>query len=165
MDGSIGETPSPASKDTMTSAHKLINPSTLAPPLGFSHAAVAAQGKTVYLGGQTAHGPTGILQGSDIVQQFDAAAGNVVTALKAVGAEPEDLVSMQIFVTDADAYRGATHELRDVYRKHFGRHYPALALFEVVGLYDPDAYVELMGIAVIPNDRPEYEALPLDTYP
>ena len=90
----------------MTSAHKLINPSTLAPPLGFSHAAVAAEGRTVYLGGQTAHGPTGILQGSDIVEQFDAAAANVVTALKAVGGEPEDLVSMQIFVTDADAYRG-----------------------------------------------------------
>jgi enamine deaminase RidA (YjgF/YER057c/UK114 family) len=149
----------------MTSAHKLINPSTLPPPLGFSHAAVAAGGKTVYLGGQTAHGPTGILQGSNIVEQFDAAAANVVTALDAVGAQPEDLVSMQIFVTDVDAYRGATHEIRDVYRKHFGRHYPALALFEVVGLYDPDAYVELMCIAVIPEDKPEYEPLPLNGYP
>jgi len=149
----------------MTSAHKLVNPATLAPPLGFSHAAAAAPGRTVYLGGQTAHGPTGILQGTDIVEQFDAAAGNVVTALQAVGAQPEDLVSMQIFVTDADAYRGATHELRDVYRKHFGRHYPAMALFEVVGLFDPDAYVELMGIAVIPDTKPDYEALPLDGHP
>jgi len=149
----------------MTSAHKLVNPATLAPPLGFSHAATAAPGRTVYLGGQTAHGPTGILQGTDIVEQFDAAAGNVVTALQAVGAQPEDLVSMQIFVTDADAYRGATHELRDVYRKHFGRHYPAMALFEVVGLFDPDAYVELMGIAVIPDTKPDYEALPLDGHP
>ena len=149
----------------MTSAHKLVNPATLAPPLGFSHAAIAAPGRTVYLGGQTAHGPTGILQGTDIVEQFDAAAGNVVTALKAVGAQPEDLVSMQIFVTDADAYRGATHELRDAYRKHFGRHYPAMALFEVVGFFDPDAYVELMGIAVIPDTKPDYETLPLNGNP
>jgi enamine deaminase RidA (YjgF/YER057c/UK114 family) len=146
----------------MTSAHKLINPATLAPPLGFSHAAVAAPGRTVYLGGQTAHGLTGLIQGTDIVEQFDAAAANVVTALKATGGEPEDLVSMQIFVTDADAYKGATQELREVYRKHFGRHYPALALFEVVGLYDPQAYVELMCIAVIPDHRPEYEALPIN---
>ena len=164
MDGSLGGRPLQA-KDPMTSAHKLINPSTLAPPLGFSHAAVAAKGTTVYLGGQTAHGPTGILQGTDIVEQFDAAAGNVVTALEAVGAEPEDLVSMQIFVTDADAYRGATNELRDVYRKHFGRHYPAVALFEIVGLYDPDAYVELVCIAVIPDDKPDYEPLPLNGNP
>src|SRR5665809_91723 len=67
VDRRIAPTPP---KDAMTSAHKLINPSTLAPPLGFSHAAVAAEGRTVYLGGQTAHGPTGILQGSDIVEQF-----------------------------------------------------------------------------------------------
>jgi enamine deaminase RidA (YjgF/YER057c/UK114 family) len=152
-------------KGTMTSAHKLINPATLSPPLGFSHAVVAAKGTTVYLGGQTAHGPTGILQGSDIVEQFDAAAANVVTALKSVGGEPEDLVSMQIFVTDADAYKGATHELRDAYRRHFGRHYPALALFEVVGLYDPEAYVELVCVAVIPDARPDYEPLPLNGNP
>jgi enamine deaminase RidA (YjgF/YER057c/UK114 family) len=152
-------------KGDMTSAHKLTNPATLSPPLGFSHAVVASPGTTVYLGGQTAHGPTGILQGSDIIEQFDAASANVVTALKSVGGEPEDLVSMQIFVTDADAYKGATHELRDIYRKHFGRHYPALALFEVVGLYDPDAYVELMCVAVIPAVKPDYEPLPLNGNP
>ena len=146
----------------MTSAHKLTNPDSLSPPLGFSHAAVAAAGRTVYLGGQTAHGPTGLIQGDTIIEQFDAAAANVVTALKAAGGEPEDLVSMQILVTDVDAYRGATQELRDVYRRHFGRHYPAISLFEVVALYDPDAYIELVCVAVIPDIRPDYEELPLN---
>lgn len=144
----------------MTSAHKLISPATLSPPLGFSHAAVAAPGRVVYLAGQTAHGATGLIQGTDLVQQFDAAASNVVTALKSVGAQPEDLVSMQIFVTDADAYKGSTHELRDSYRKHFGRHYPAISLLEVVSLYDPDAYVELVCVAVIPDNGPDYEPSP-----
>lgn len=146
----------------MTSAHKLINPASLSPPLGFSHVAVAAPGRTIYLGGQTAHGPTGLIQGTDLVQQFGAAAANVVTALKSVGAHPEDLVSMQIFVTDVDAYRGSTQELREIYREHFGRHYPAISLFEIVSLYDPEAFVELVCIAVIPENKSGYQSLPLD---
>ena len=146
----------------MTSAHRLINPPTLAPPLGFSHAVVAARGRTVYLGGQTAHGPTGKIQGDDVIEQFDAAAGNVVTALKSVGCQPEDLVTMTIYVTDVDSYRGSMTELRDVYRRHFGRHYPAIALFEVMSLFDPGAFVELVCTAVLPEQRPEYESLPLN---
>jgi enamine deaminase RidA (YjgF/YER057c/UK114 family) len=149
-------------KGIMTSAHKLINPTTLSPPLGFSHAAIAAAGRTIYLGGQTAHGSTGLIQGTDLIQQFDVAAANVVTALKSVDAHPEDLVSMQIFVTDVDAYRGSTQELRDIYRKHFGRHYPAISLFEVVSLFDPEAFVELVCIAVVPENKPDYESLPLN---
>ena len=158
MDGPIANSP----EGIMTSAHKLINPTTLSPPLGFSHAAIAAPGRTIYLGGQTAHGSTGLIQGTDLVEQFGAAAANVVTALESVGAEPEDLVSMQIFVTDVDAYRGSTQELRDIYREHFGRHYPAISLFEVVSLYDPEAFVELVCIAVIPENQPDYERLPLN---
>jgi enamine deaminase RidA (YjgF/YER057c/UK114 family) len=146
----------------MTSAHKLLNPPTLAPPLGFSHAVVTAPGRLIYLGGQTAHGPTGKIQGDDIVEQFDVAAANVCEALRTAGAHPEDLVSMHIYVTDADSYRGSLTELRGIYRRHFGRHYPAIALFEVLGLFDPDAYVELVCVAVIPDERPDYEELPLD---
>jgi enamine deaminase RidA (YjgF/YER057c/UK114 family) len=36
-----------------------------------------------------------------------------------------------------------------VWGRHFGRHYPAMGLFGVTELADPDAVVELMGIAVI----------------
>lgn len=150
--------------ETVTSAHRLVNPPTLTPPLGFSHAVVAAPGRPVYLAGQTAHGSTGAIQGEDIIEQFDAAAANVCELLRSVGGRPEDLVSMMIYVTDVDAYHGATNELRDVYRKHFGRHYPAIALFEVVSLYDPDAYVELVCQAVIPDVKPEYERLPLEGF-
>lgn len=130
--------------------HKLVNPDALAPPVGFSHAVVAAPGSTVYLGGQTAHGADGKLRGDDVVAQFDAAAANIVAALAAAGCGPEDLVSLHIFVTDGGGYRDSLDALGAVYRRHFGRHYPAVALFEVAGLFDPEALVELVGIAVAP---------------
>ena len=131
--------------------HRIVNPETLAPPQGFAHAVVAAPGRTVYLGGQIGCDRTGRVTGDTMSEQFDAAAANVVEALRAAGGAPEHLVSLQIFVTDVEAYREASASLGAAYRRHFGRHYPAMALFEVSRLFDPDALVELVGIAVVPG--------------
>jgi enamine deaminase RidA (YjgF/YER057c/UK114 family) len=135
-------------------AHELVNPPELSPPVGFAHAVVAAPGRTVYLGGQTAHGPGGRIAGDTLVEQFDAALGNVVTALRAAGAEPEHLVSVTIYTTDLAAYRAGRRELGEAYRRHLGRHYPAMALFGVTGLFDPAALVELVCTAVVPAPPP-----------
>jgi enamine deaminase RidA (YjgF/YER057c/UK114 family) len=126
---------------------ELVNSPDLAAPVGFSHAVRA--GDTVYLGGQVAQAPDGAVVGETIVEQFDVAAGNLVTALRAAGGEPEDLVSLQVFVTAVSEYRRSLGELGDVWRRHFGRRYPAMGLFGVTELFDPAAKVELMGVAVI----------------
>ena len=134
----------------MTTPHEILNPATLAAPVGFAHAVVARPGRTIYLGGQTAHDSSGTVVGDGIVEQFAQAAANLVTALDAAGAQPEHLVAMQIYVTDVAAYRAALDDLAPVYREHFGRYYPAIALFEVTGLLDPAALVELVAVAVVP---------------
>jgi enamine deaminase RidA (YjgF/YER057c/UK114 family) len=130
--------------------HQIVNPPELAKPVGFAHAVIAAPGRTVYLGGQTAQNPSGAIVGDTIVSQFDVAAGNVLTALAAAGGRPEHLVSLLIYVTDVPAYRAALAELAPVYRRHFGQHYPAIALLGVAELFDPAALLELVGTAVIP---------------
>lgn len=131
-------------------AHELVNPPALSPAVGFAHAVVAANGRTVYLGGQTAHGPDGRIRASTLPEQFDAALANVVTALDAAGARPEHVVRMTIYTTDAAEYRRQLREIGKVYRRHLGRHYPAMAFFEVNGLFDPEALVELVCTAVVP---------------
>ncbi|HVF53527.1 MAG TPA: RidA family protein [Actinomycetota bacterium] len=135
----------------MTTPHEIVRPLGLANPVGFSHAVVAGPGRTVYLGGQTGHDASGELVSDDLVEQFDRAAANVVTALRAAGAEPDHLVSMQIFVTDTDDYVEALADLAPAYQRHFGKHYPAIALLQVVRLFDPGAKVELVAVAVVPD--------------
>ena len=88
---------------------ELINSPDLAPAVGFSHAVVA--GNTVYLGGQIASAPDGSVQGETMAEQFDLAAGNLVTALRAAGGGSDDLVSLQVYVTDVAEYRDALPEL------------------------------------------------------
>jgi enamine deaminase RidA (YjgF/YER057c/UK114 family) len=122
--------------------HRVVNPPELPPPSGYAHAVVAAAGRTVYLGGQTGTGDT-------VAAQFDTAATSLLTALRAAGGGPEDVVSLVVYSTDVDEYRAAMEELGEVWRRHFGRRYPALALVGVSALADPDARVELMGVAVV----------------
>ncbi|WP_260195513.1 RidA family protein [Actinophytocola gossypii] len=130
--------------------NRIVNAPGLAEPVGFAHAVVAGPGRTVYLGGQTAQDANGRIVGSTVAEQFDQAAGNVVTALAAAGASPEQLVSLVIYTTDVPAYKAALTELGPVWRKHFGRHYPAVALLGVAALFDEEAMVELVGTAVMP---------------
>ena len=135
----------------MSTPHRIVNPPELGPTVGFSHAVVAAAGRQVFLGGQIAQESDGVVRATSLVDQFDVALGNVVTALRAAGAEPEHLVRLTVYTTKPDDYRAALPELGAAYRKHLGRHYPAMAFFAVAGLFDPAALVELVGTAVIPE--------------
>jgi enamine deaminase RidA (YjgF/YER057c/UK114 family) len=131
-------------------SHQFLNPPGLGPPVGFSHVALPAPGRLVLLAGQTAHQADGSLAGKTMTEQFEAAVANVVAALDAAGAQPQDLVWLQIFVVDVDAYRDALGPIGAAWRAHFDAHYPPMALFGVSRLFDRDALVELMAIAVIP---------------
>ncbi|HEY7563568.1 MAG TPA: RidA family protein [Acidimicrobiia bacterium] len=129
----------------------LINPPDLPEAIGFSHAAVAPAGPTIYLAGQSGHRADGSIE-VGLLAQFAQACKNVAIALESAGAARDNLVSLHIFVTDAASYRGLRKELGQAYREVFGHHYPAMALFEVKGLFDPEAVVELVGIAVLSPD-------------
>jgi enamine deaminase RidA (YjgF/YER057c/UK114 family) len=118
----------------------IVNPPELPEPVGYAHAVVA--GGAVYLGGQIGEGET-------VAEQFDSAAGKVVTVLRAAGGEPDDLVSLVVYTTEIEEYRASTSELGEVWRRHFGRRYPAMALVGVDALFEPAAKVELMGVAVV----------------
>jgi enamine deaminase RidA (YjgF/YER057c/UK114 family) len=132
-------------------SNEIVTAPELAKPVGYAHAVVAAPGgRTVYLGGQTALDADGAIRGRTLVEQFDVAAGNVVAALRAAGGEPEHLVQVLVFVTDVAEYKASLRELGAVWRRRFGRRYPAMALLGVTELVDEEARVELVGTAVIP---------------
>ncbi len=134
----------------MTPPHDLINPVELAPAAGFSHAVVTHAGHTVWLAGQNGTDSQGrILAPGELAPQLDQALANLLTALAAAGGEPQDLVQLRIYVSDAAAYRAARPELGAIWRRHFGRYYPAITMLAVSGFYDPAAVVEVDGVAVV----------------
>jgi enamine deaminase RidA (YjgF/YER057c/UK114 family) len=126
-----------------------INPPDLAAPIGFSHA-VRASGPAVYLAGQTALNADGVIVGTGIVEQFEVALGNLMTALRAAGGGGEHLAKVTIFSVDPVDYRAHARELGAAWRRLVGRDYPAMTLVGVTRLWDDTALVEIEGIAILP---------------
>ncbi|MFI8298613.1 RidA family protein [Streptomyces nigra] len=127
-----------------------VNPPDLSPPTGFSHAVVATGSRVVFLAGQTALDTDGKVTGETLPEQFERALANLLTALAAAGGTPADLARVTVYATDVADYRDRAAELGRVWRRLAGRDYPAMAVVEVVRLWDERALVELDGFAVLP---------------
>lgn len=130
---------------------KTVNPESLPKPSGYAHGILA--GNAVFLGGQTAlNGKMEIVPGG-IVEQFRQAFSNVLTTLREAGGQPEDLVSVTIYLTDVDDYIANGREIGRIWREMAGSEYPAMAGIGVTRLWQKEAMIEIQGIAVI-QDRP-----------
>jgi enamine deaminase RidA (YjgF/YER057c/UK114 family) len=127
-----------------------INPPGLSPPTGFSHAVVATGTRVVFLAGQTALDTDGKVVGDTLPEQFTRALTNLLTALRAAGGTPADLARVTVYTTDVAAYRTHARDLGRTWRQLAGRDYPAMAVVQVVRLWDEQAMIELDGFAVLP---------------
>ena len=129
--------------------HRIVNPEELPRPIGYSHVVITGPGRVVGVAGQVGVEDDGRQPRAGMAEQFEKAIGRVALALSAAGAAPESVVSMLIFVTDIEAYQAALEPIGIAYRRHFGRHYPAITLVEVRRLFSKDALVEITATAVI----------------
>ena len=128
-----------------------VNPALLAAPSGYSHGTLS--GNTLYLGGQTALDADMRIVPGGIVEQFRQAFGNVLTTLAEVGGVPGDLVSITIYLTDIPDYQAHGREIDRVWRELAGTSYPAMAGIGTTALWQPEALIEILGVAVIPDER------------
>ncbi len=128
-----------------------VNPPELGPPRGFSHAVVAPPGRIVFLAGQTALDAEGRVVGDGVVEQFERALGNLLTALRAAGGEPQHLATLTVYAVDLADYRAHAREIGAVWRRLVGTDYPAMAGIGISRLWDDEALVEVQGIAALPN--------------
>ena len=129
----------------------LINPEALGAPSGYSNGLlVDGGGKLLFIAGQIAWDQDQKIVSDDFVEQFDKALSNVITVLRAADGEPNNIVRLVIYVTNKTEYRERTREVGERYRKHLGKHFPAMVLVQVAGLLDDRAKVEIEGMAVIP---------------
>lgn len=132
---------------------KLINPDSLAKPRGFNHGILVSGGSILFLAGQTASDAAGNIVGpGDLVAQYAQVLKNHQAVVQAAGGTMTDIVKLNIFVRDKDDYIAKLKPIGEVHRQYFGNYYPVMALFEITGLFQEDALIELEGIAVIGAD-------------
>jgi len=129
---------------------KLINPDSLGSPHGYSNGVLSeGGGRLLFIAGQIAWDENQRITSADFVEQFDRALANVIAVVTEAGGTANDIARLVIYVTNKIEYRDRTRDVGERYRKHMGKHFPAMALVEVKGLLDDSAKVEIEGIAVL----------------
>lgn len=127
---------------------KAINPWTWQDPLQFAQAVEArGAGRVVFCAGQTSVDPDGrILHPGDMAAQLDRAFTNLETVLAGAGLTLANVVRLNYYVTDMNAFVGARHvidaRLGGLAVK------PAGTLLGVACLYHPDLLIEMEATAV-----------------
>jgi enamine deaminase RidA (YjgF/YER057c/UK114 family) len=130
-------------------ALQFLHPSHWKPAIGYSNG-VAATGRMVFTGGIIGWNAEQQFETDDFVGQVEQALKSIIEVLACAGAGPEHLVRLTWYVTDKREYLGSLKELGRVYKAVIGRHYPAMALVQVVALVEDRAKVEIEATAVIP---------------
>ncbi len=133
------------------SRHQLFDPDGMPPARGFSYGAISAEGRLLHIAGITGHRADQSIE-DDIVAQFAQACRSVARVIEEAGGSPTDLVSMTIYTPAIDGYRENLRPIGAAYREVFGRHFPPMALLGVAELFDPNALVELICVAVVPEE-------------
>ena len=130
---------------------KLINPVSLGSPRGFSNGVLTdAGGRLLFIAGQIGWDDRQVVVSDAFVEQFDQALANVLTVVSAAGGSAHDVMRLIIYVTDKNEYKAQLREVGDRYRKHMGKHFPAMVLVEVKSLLEDGAKVEIEAMAVLP---------------
>lgn len=126
-----------------------LNPNGLSQPRGYAHVVTARGGKTVYVAGQVSLDEKGELVGKgDLKAQAQKVFENLRTALRAAGADLDDVVKLNTYVVN---YRPAMIDtLRSVRSAFMGEvAVPASTLVGVQALAREGFLIEIEAVAVV----------------
>jgi enamine deaminase RidA (YjgF/YER057c/UK114 family) len=127
-----------------------INPEALGAPRGYNNGVVVEGGRLLFVAGQIAWDGEQRIVSRDFCEQFAQALRNVLTVVREAGGDATSIAQMRVYVTDKRAYTTNLKQIGAAYRDVMGRHYPAMALVEVVALVEDLAQVEIEAVACLP---------------
>ena len=125
-----------------------INPTDWLLGFNINHGIEVTGGQRVlYLSGQTSNAADGApLHAGDLVAQFRQAWSNLKDALRAADMSPANVVRLNMYTTDVDAFMAAAGELVPIFAEDGCR--PVGTLLGVTRLFEPEIMIELEATAV-----------------
>ncbi len=119
-------------------------------PKGYSNG-MRARGRMVFTAGVVGWDEKEHFVSIELAGQFGQALRNIVAILACDGADPRHIVRLTCYVTSIDEYLRARRRSARHGSEIMGKHYPAMALVEVVRLVERGAKVEIEATAVVPE--------------
>ena len=118
-------------------------------PNGYANG-MAAEGRQVFVAGQIGWDEQGRFP-ETLAEQVRRTLTNIVAVLNEAGARPEHLVRLTWYITSRDEYYAELAQIGRYYRDVIGRHFPTMAVVQVVALMEAKAKVEIEATAVVPS--------------
>ncbi|HKZ74837.1 MAG TPA: RidA family protein [Steroidobacteraceae bacterium] len=119
-------------------------------PKGYANG-VVAEGRQVFVAGQIGWNERGELVSDRLSEQVRQALANIVTVLAEAGARPEHVVRLTWYLTSRNEYLAEPRAIGAAYRAVMGKHFPVMAVVQVVSLMEAGAKVEIEATAVVPR--------------
>ena len=126
----------------------ILNPPNWPRPRGYSNG-ISAKGRIVVTGGIVGWDENETFIEKDIAGQAAQAFKNIMLILEEGEAKPENIVRMTWYITDKLEYINSQKLIGESYRKNFGKHFPAMAVVEVVSLMEEEAKIEIEVMAIV----------------
>ena len=125
-----------------------INPTEWLLAFNLNHAIEVTGGhRVLYLSGQTPTNAEGAsMHAGDLVAQFRLAWSNVKDALAAADMDATNIVRLNMYTTDVDAFMAVAGELVPIFAGDGCK--PVSTLLGVTQLFEPDVMIELEATAV-----------------
>jgi enamine deaminase RidA (YjgF/YER057c/UK114 family) len=127
----------------LTEIQRLIMDGHLAPVSHYCH--VVRAGNHIWVSGALGAAADGTIP-EDVATQAELALASIDACLKRVGAGPEHVVKVNVYLTDIDD----RPKINPARQRYFGEHRPASTLVGVTALVLPGAKVEIEATAVLP---------------
>lgn len=118
-------------------------------PKGYSDG-MSARGRVIVTGGVVGWDQNGKFA-HGLPAQTKQTLQNIVAIIAEAGAEPKHVVRLTWYVTDIENYLSLQSEIGGAYRDVMGKHFPAMAVVQVVRLVEKEALVEIEATAVLPE--------------
>ena len=127
---------------------RVIAPKNLHRPFGYAHAIQID--KTIFISGQIPlDQEMNVVGKNDIAAQTERVYENLKKVIEDAGGTMTNIVMLNIYCTDIEAFDKETRHLR---KKYFGNYYPAITAVEVKRLYRPDFMIEMEAVAVLDGE-------------
>ncbi|WP_169566323.1 RidA family protein [Sneathiella limimaris] len=117
---------------------------------GYANGMAASGGRTVYVGGQIGWNADQVFETQDFIGQFEQTLKNILSVVEAAGGKAEHIARLTWYITDKKEYLARQRECGEAYRRVMGRHFPAMAVVQVVALMEDEALIEIEATAIIP---------------
>ena len=129
---------------------KQLLPSGWPRPKGYSNG-ISAKGRLIVTAGVVGWDEQERFASDRLADQFAQSLRNILAILECDGADASMILRLTCSVTSIDEYLESATEIGTAWREIMGKHYPAMALVEVVRLVEREAKVEIEATAVVPE--------------